>query len=344
MRIAHYFTLFFLITISAAIPLLGIARMPQEPDEAIKKLYHKLSGLPTMNMPERIKWISKQLINKPYLLGALGEGAQAQFDQFPLYRMDAFDCETFVDTVLAVAFSINLNSFQQCIRNIRYQSGVVSFVTRNHFTCIDWNKNNQKQYFIKDITRQFTNKSEQKIAKIATAIIDKPSWYRHLSNQAIRIKAIQPAEAKQRLVTLQNQSKAVSSEISTIAYLPLSILFDEHGEANMYVFKQIPQAAIIEIIRPNWDLRNQIGTALNVSHLGFAIWEHDKLWFRQASSILGKTTDIDLITYLKQAKKSPTIKGINVQLVLPQQTLNRSCAMSQSYDIVSPDSDSSIEG
>ena len=86
---------------------------------------------------------------------------------------------------------------------------------------------------------------------------------------------------------------------------------------HMYFFQQIPNAAIIEIVRPNWDLTKEIGTHLNVSHIGFAIWKNKTLYFRQASSIHHQVIDTPLTSYLYDAlKNSETIKGINIQIAL----------------------------
>lgn len=96
-------------------------------------------------------------------------------------------------------------------------------------------------------------------------------------------------------------------------------MFDKHGDPNHYLFAQIPDGAIIEIIRPNWGLTKEMGTHLNVSHLGFAFWKNDQLIFRHASATDGQVVDVPLISYLKAALNSPTIKGINVQVVATEQ-------------------------
>ena len=54
-----------------------------------------------------------------------------------------------------------------------------------------------------------------------------------------------------------------------------------------------------------------------MSHLGFALWIKGKLYFREASTVHGKVMDVPLIDYLMDALTSPTIKGINVQIVNP---------------------------
>ena len=59
---------------------------------------------------ERLAIVSSAFLGRPYFWGPLGEGAEGDFDQYPLYRADLFDCLTFVETVLAVALTDNLES------------------------------------------------------------------------------------------------------------------------------------------------------------------------------------------------------------------------------------------
>lgn len=290
-------------------------------DQIIQRLYHNLNNDPTMDMPTRLDVISTQFVGKPYLLGALGEGIDGDYDQFPLYRTDAFDCETYVDTVLAIALAKNARQFQHCINRVRYHEGHVSFIHRNHFTCLDWNKNNQQQGFVNDITTRFQDKHKQPVAKFAQATINKPGWYQHMTTKNIRVNNIDRTEQVKRLQSLQHKGNQLRITNSTIPYIPFSALFDKNGKANHYLFNQIPNGAIIEIIRPNWNLNKEIGTHLNVSHLGFAFWKNGTLLFRQASSTYNKVVDTPLINYLRAAQKSPTIKGINIQTVSAQAKL-----------------------
>lgn len=295
------------------------------PNETVAKLYHTLNNHPTLTMSGRLNHFSAAFLGKPYILGALGEGDAAYFDQAPLYRIDGFDCETYVDTVLALALASNSHDFKQCLNNIRYKNGQVSFFSRNHFTSPEWNQYNQQQGYLKDITNSIIGKNKQPISQLTTTFINKPSWYRHRDISTIRLMSSNPSQQLQRLKKLQQQGSQLPAITATIAYLPLTALFDNQGQANQSVFNQIPNAAIIEIVRPNWDLRKEIGTHLNVSHLGFAFRHHGVLMFREASSTYKKVIDVPLIDYLKQALPSPTIKGINVQIIVPKTPLGKGC-------------------
>ncbi|KTD07181.1 N-acetylmuramoyl-L-alanine amidase-like domain-containing protein [Legionella jamestowniensis] len=298
----------------------------EEANKTLSELYHNLNNLPKSDMAARLEAISSQFLGKEYLLGALGEGIKGRFDQAPRYRTDAFDCDTYVTTVLAIALANDTNNFKQCLCRIRYENGHVAYISRNHFTSLDWNLNNQRQGFVKDITNTFKDANNQPVAQMAKAVIDKPSWYQHLTTKNIRLNS-QNSENEQlrRLTDLKNRGSTLPKINSELPYIPLTALFDAQGSANQYLFSQIPNAAIIEIVRPNWNLKEAIGTHLNVSHLGFAFWKNGTLYFREASTVHGRVIDVPLIDYLKEALSSPTIKGINVQVVVPQNPFSNGC-------------------
>lgn len=297
----------------------------QQANETINKLYHSLNNIPKSDMAARLDAISAQFLGKVYLLGALGEGSKARFDQAPRYRTDAFDCETYVTTVIALALASDRQVFKQCLCKIRYENGHVAYTSRNHFTSLDWNQNNQRQGFVKDITVSFKDINNQPVAEIANTLIDKPSWYQNLSTSNIRLYPQNEEEQLKRLADLKNRGNKLPKVNSQLPYIPLNALFNAKGEANQYLFSQIPNAAIIEIVRPNWNLKGKIGTNLDVSHLGFGFWKNGVLFFREASTIHGRVVDVPLIEYLQEARNSPTIKGINIQVVVPQNPLSDGC-------------------
>lgn len=319
-----FFILFFIYAITAQ--AIDSKAIEQQADSSINTLYHTLNSMPKRSMAERINWFSKHFLNIQYVLGALGEGENAAYDQFPRYRIDGFDCDTYVNTVIALSLADSVQSFQHCINLMRYKDGEVNYFYRNHFTSIDWNINNQQRGVLQDITRTIHNQKNESVAKIAHAIIDKPSWYSHKSINTIRLTHPNPALQNERLKEIKAKGAQSTVTRSSLPYLPFSALFLKNKQANLYLFAQIPDGAIIEIVRPNWDLRQQIGTALNVSHLGFAIWNKGVLYFREASSEYKKVVDVPLIKYLEQVQKSPTIKGINIQVVLVKEAGGKYCS------------------
>jgi hypothetical protein len=197
----------------------------------------------------------------------------------------------------------------------------ISFTNRNHFTALDWNHNNQQQGLIRDITASFNH---IEIAHSVTTI-DKAQWYQHLGIDTIRLNGASTALKNQRLRQLQRQTRQLRPQQSILPYLPLNQLFNAQGVANEQAFNQIPDGAIIEIVRPNWDLTQQIGTRLDISHLGFAFWKNHQLMFRQASSLTHAVISTPLIDYLRAALQSPTIKGIHILEVVPTQSTPQNC-------------------
>nr|WP_040536277.1 N-acetylmuramoyl-L-alanine amidase-like domain-containing protein [Legionella drancourtii] len=294
---------------------------------SIKELYHKLNNMPNISMSQRINWISKQFLGVPYILGSLGEGPKARYDQFPRYRVDGFDCDTYVNTVVSLALARSLPSFQQCIKQMRYSNGEVAYIQRMHFTGLDWNQAHQQAGRFKDITVAIKDEHHHPVAQFASAQIEKPNWYAYKTIATIRLQNADKAQQEARLAELKTKGAKLAVAAEKVPYLPLTALFPEKNKPNRHLFAQIPDGAIIEIVRPNWNLREKIGTALNISHLGFAIRHDDQLYFREASSEYGKVVDVPLIEYLQHALESPTIKGINVQIIVPSKASAKDCKM-----------------
>jgi hypothetical protein len=294
--------------------------LPQEQaaQQQINELYRKPASISQTNMIERLRFFSHFFLDKPYLLYSLGEGEHAKYDQHPLFRTDGFDCETYVDTVLALALATEFNTFKQCILAIRYTPLPPSFMTRNHFTDLNWNQNLQKRTILKDVTLTIKDEKMNPVAKIATTTIDRQAWFKKIGLDRVYLPKASSTKRQAKRQQLQDEGKHTRPEISTIPYLPLEAMFDKKGHPITAIFKQIPEGAIIEIVRPNWDLRKQIGTYLNVSHLGFVFLKNNHLVFREASSEFNKVVDVKLEVYLKKALNSPTIKGINIQVVKPE--------------------------
>ncbi|MCX7114912.1 MAG: DUF1460 domain-containing protein [Gammaproteobacteria bacterium] len=278
-----------------------------------KKTFPAFLAAPAKPMTARLDWISKQFLGVPYQLFVLGEGQSGEVDQCPLYRFDSVDCETFVTTVLALALSHDLLGYQSQLKQLRYQQGKVSFLTRNHFTSIDWNRGAHRLGVLQDITMTFKNKAGKPVFKLSKTMIDKPSWYRHLSIERVRLLHATPAARMKHLQAIKQQGQTQVSVYSQLTYIPLTALFNQAGRPNVFLFKQIPSGAVIEIVRPNWALKNKIGTNLDVSHLGFAFWHDGQLWFRNASLEKKQVVDQPLIEYLAAAREVPSIGGIHVE-------------------------------
>lgn len=283
-------------------------------DQTVANYYKSATKLSRLPLAQRIDYFSQRLLGKPYLLGALGEGVAGQFDQNPLYRFDAFDCLTYVNTVLALSLSMSVNEFKSNMLRLNYHCAEPRYVNRHHFVSADWNRENAAQGLIRDITNAIVDAQGRSLAVSAETCIDRPNWFLHRCFSDIKlIKPVKKSEAKALLDALHALSSSLQSAVAVIEYVPIAAFFDAAGHPIAAMFDQIPDAAIVEIIRPSWDLKDKIGTHLHVSHIGFAIRVEGVLMYRQASSIEKRVVDIPLETYLYRRINSPTIKGINLQ-------------------------------
>jgi len=289
-------------------------------DNEIARIYAILHANEINDITNRIEVVSRFFLGRKVVIGSTGDGQNARFDHDPIYRTDEFDCLSYVNIVIAIAESDNLTEFKTAIKKINYHDGKVDFFNRFHFLNTDWNRENtKKQGYLKDFTKSIVDENNCPVARISTTIIDKPSWYEAISTNRIKyFQSISPTQTKQLLHELHSYSTKVKKVKSIILYIPLDELFNKKGNPNMFLFNQIPTSSLIEIIRPNWDLNNEIGTNLDVSHLGFAIRNEQGLMFREASSSsMWKygVRDVPLVEYLKSWLNDDTVKGINVLII-----------------------------
>ncbi len=111
--------------------------------------------------PASHKDLGAQYLGAKYKNSPLGEGTGV--DKDPLIRADAFDCTTFVETVLA-------DGDVDKLTKIRYRGGDVGFLTRNHFIETDWLNNNAN--LVENVSADYGRTAVRKV------VIDKSQWLR----------------------------------------------------------------------------------------------------------------------------------------------------------------------
>lgn len=281
-------------------------------DLEIVHILQEKKVLSSQSLSQRIEEISQDFVGRSYLDNALGEGPQGVFDQDPLYRTDAFDCMTYVSTVLALAHAHNLNEFQQNILQLNYHSAEADFFQRDHFVSIDWNIQNQQKHYLQDITKEISS-----AILIAHANIDKPNWYRHLTAKNLKqTKKISNQKTENLMKQLHAHSTKEVTVESYLEYIPLENIVSKNNQLNLQILNKIPSGAILEIVEANKDFTRKIGTHLNVAHMGFAIRTSQGLMFREASSAHQRVVDVPLQDYLLALSHhyDAHMTGINVEL------------------------------
>ncbi|WP_240009562.1 N-acetylmuramoyl-L-alanine amidase-like domain-containing protein [Marinomonas algicola] len=267
----------------------------------------KASKLVALPRHLKIEYLSATLLGSPYVDGSLGEGDQGKYDKDPLVRFDVFDCTTYVEAVLAGAISTSPDEFMQNLIKLRYKAGDVSFVTRNHFPSLDWIPNNKSH--LMDITDQIAGK----FVKIANTVIDKPAWYEKMTVDRLSCPDETSITCNALLQQLQAEGKTFRPETVATPYVPLTALYLNNKTANLALLDRIPSGSVINMVRPNWDIKKWIGTNMNISHQSIAIRHGDTLFLRHASQTHKRVIDVHFLEYFSEYDETSSLKGFNVQ-------------------------------
>lgn len=290
------FLLFFL-------PALAISSPREEASLHLESLQKVESQI------KRLELASQSFVGLPYgKNGPLGEGETARYDADPLYRFDTFDCTTFVETIVGLALSSNVDEFEFNMNKIRYAHGEVGFLTRNHYTSLHWVPNNIQNGVFEEINDMVLPASEQKLAR---ASIDVGGWLLKLSTAAIQGRELNQDEKEIRLQELRDLAPSYPPVEATLNYLPISTLLK-----NPKLLNRIPHGSIVNFVRPNWDLTETAGTHLNVSHQGFLFRMGKTLYLRHASTTGLVRNDV-FLEYLKKFQNHATMKGIHLLRLKP---------------------------
>jgi hypothetical protein len=105
---------------------------------------------------------TRPLVGARYLASPLGEGAGRDPD--PRFRLDAFDCMTFVETALALASASSLEEARCALDDVRY-AGPPTFAARNHEVLSQWLPSNVEKGWIADATAALARGAARVAAK-----------------------------------------------------------------------------------------------------------------------------------------------------------------------------------
>lgn len=230
----------------------------------------------------KIAYIAEQLTNIPYgYSNIMGEG-NGHSHPAPIYRLDKMNCQTLAQTILALTYATNLKTFNQLIQQISYGAlnnsryDRVHYFNRNHFIESDFNRVNEMNGLLKDIT------FSPPLTPYATTIsflLDRKQWF---LKQAMSL----PASVTQQFLKPQPIK---------LSYLPKYkiILKDDLGNfhPNEDVFKNLATPAIIEIVHDpqQWlidgkNIKDIIGTDIAIAHLGIiykqSFHHHELIYYK----------------------------------------------------------------
>lgn len=97
----------------------------------------------------RIDVISRHFLGRPYkpnpLIGT------ADTPEVFAASLDGFDCVTYIETVVALYRSSNVDDFTNWLRKIRYDRGLIQWARRNHYMT-SWIRNNVREGIISPLS------------------------------------------------------------------------------------------------------------------------------------------------------------------------------------------------
>ncbi|MFL5399437.1 MAG: N-acetylmuramoyl-L-alanine amidase-like domain-containing protein [Myxococcales bacterium] len=266
-----------------------VAMSPSQLDREIAKAHE------IRDFGARVERISSLFVGVPYGQYPLGEGGEGPEPQ-ARWRVDQVDCQTFVETVLAMSNARSLDSAKEILDDIRYAEtpAKVSFATRNHFTEAQWLPSNEKKGYLREVT----TKVDPDAAKM-DLVLHREDWTKVPGLKRLAEASIPDGNFELRYVPLDDAKKIAS---------------------------RIPRGTIVLIVRaadPQYVVR--------VSHMGLAVRDsHGKMVVRHAS--FGKEHQVidvpvaDFLEHLREFKKWP-VDG--VALVQPLDASKRVAQLAQ---------------
>ena len=260
-----------------ALPLLANAPIIDFNDEQLDQKLAEVQKLP--NVGDRVEAVSKLFLGLPYAAFPLGEGGIGPEPQ-PRFRLDGVDCQTYVETVLALINAKSRAKAEAVLDDIRYAKEPISFGNRAHFTEAQWLPSlNTKGYLRDEIPSIWAG------APSAELILNRDKWTKISFLE--RLKNADVPEGK-----------------FPIKYLSSSEVRRRAGS--------IEPGSIILVVR---DFNPK--TVLRVTHMGFVVKTSRGVVVRHASSAEHLVVEEPLSSYMSRMSDQSKWKVTGYALYMP---------------------------
>lgn len=230
------------------------------------------------------------LKNIPYVGATLEVNPKEQL----AINLTQLDCTTLVENVLAFTFTTNQGSTRFCdfcywLQRIRYRDGLLDgYASRNHYFT-QWINSNTKMGLVQEIQGKKDNNFSPFTAKQTIDL-------HYMTAHPDKYPMLRSGDKKQISLIRQYEQEASGK---TIQYIPHSML-----NKGKDVLGCVQDGDILALVTKK--------DGLDVSHLGFAVWEKDgKLHLLNASSIHKKVV-LEPMTLYQYMAKHPSQLGIRV--------------------------------
>ena len=222
----------------AAAPVLQMSE--QQIDQAIAEA-HRLPAI-----GDRVEKLSALFVGVPYGEFPLGEGSG--IEPQPRWRLDQVDCQTYVETVLAMGNAKSLPAARAILDDIRYAQTPpkVGFATRNHFTEAQWIPSLVEKGYLREETTAIDGR-----ARSAALALHRAQWEKVPGLKRLATADIPEGNFPIRYLTLDEAKKRAAS---------------------------IEPGSVLLVVRAHDPAR-----VVRVSHMGLVVRKEGKLYVRHAS-------------------------------------------------------------
>lgn len=219
----------------------------------VEKWLKEAISLPTDSC--RTLHFAKQMLGVPYVAGTLDGNEEEEL----VVRLNALDCTTFVETVLAFCIADKreertFEGFKKALTQIRYRDGILDgYTSRLHYFS-DWIRNNEQMGFVKECTSETSCSQPKEL------------W---LDFMTTHVDSYLPMKKNPALV---NEMAALEKnwQGTVVSYIPKENFNLPPEELKI---KDGDVLALVTNIK-----------GLDIVHVGFAFWKEDKLHLLHASS------------------------------------------------------------
>ena len=228
------------------------------------------------NLPQdscRTLHFAKKMLGVPYVAGTLDGNEEEQL----VVRIDALDCTTFVETVLAFCIADkrgerDFEGFKKALTDVRYRDGILNgYTSRLHYFS-DWIRNNEQMGFVKECTSETACSQPKEI------------W---LDFMTTHVDSYLPMKKDPELVK-EMAAHEKNWQGTVVSYIPKENLNLSSDELKI---KDGDVLAMVTNIK-----------GLDIVHVGFAFWKEGKLHLLHASSSAKKVIEDPQTQYESSGK------------------------------------------
>lgn len=236
--------------------------------------------------PEGVLDVAKSYLGTPYVAGTLDKNSREQL----IINEQELDCTTFVELSVArrLATQNDCLTFEQQVQRLRYRDGVIDgYLSRLHYFT-DWVAENSRRGVWHELAPEQGKQSDIWHTDTLTLsfMSEHPQSYPYLKVNDWAVDSMRSIEQQ-------------------YTHYPIH-----------YIGKEYLNLSSQELPIRDGDILALVTTidGLDVTHLGFAVWQGDTLHLMHASMKQGKVIidDQSLYDYLKNRKSCPGVRVVRL--------------------------------